>query len=81
MKQEDVLELVQLSDSIRRARKERAKEIQWEREWRNEWEREHRHSHSHSNHRHKHRHSRSIDRVEEREVIYDSGTRVRGYLR
>ncbi|KAK4239171.1 hypothetical protein C8A03DRAFT_43189 [Achaetomium macrosporum] len=65
---EDVLRLVQLSDRIRAARKERAREIAWEREWRDDWE--------HRNHHHHRRSRYSVDyddeRVVEREIIYDS---------
>ncbi|KAL2019575.1 hypothetical protein VTK56DRAFT_9472 [Thermocarpiscus australiensis] len=70
---EDVLRLVQLSDRIRAARKERAREIAWEREWRDDWE--HRGHHHHRDH-HRHRHRYSVDhyddeRVVEREVVVD----------
>ncbi|KAM7205331.1 hypothetical protein V8F33_001162 [Rhypophila sp. PSN 637] len=72
---DDVLQLVQMSDSIRRARKERAREIQWEREWREEWERsrhQHHHHHSHSRSKHRHPDDRYDDEhVVETEVVYD----------
>lgn len=60
-KQEDVVELVNLSDDVRRARKRRAQEIEWEREW---------------DRRHRNRRSLNWDKIDderivEREVIYD----------
>ncbi|KAK3330579.1 hypothetical protein B0H66DRAFT_68374 [Apodospora peruviana] len=74
LRYDDVLQLVQLSEDIRRARKERAREIQWEREWREEWDRDRYHNHHHHHHS-KHRHS--VDRYEderitETEVVYDT---------
>jgi len=51
LKYEDVLQLVQLSDAIRQARKDRLHEIKWERSYQNEWDREYRvHAHSHHHH-------------------------------
>jgi len=51
LRYEDVLRLVQLSDAIRQARKDRAREIQWERSYKDEWDREYRiHAHSHHHH-------------------------------
>ncbi|ORY60559.1 uncharacterized protein BCR38DRAFT_411708 [Pseudomassariella vexata] len=77
LRYEDVLELVNVSDSIRKARRERAREIEWEREARERWER-----------RHRPRHSGSWDKYDdervyerEREVIVDHQRPVRGYLR
>lgn len=68
---DDVLQLVQLSDSIRRARKERAREIEWEREWREEWERSRRHHHHHHS-KHRHPADRYDDEhIVETEVVYD----------
>ncbi|KAH8661937.1 hypothetical protein BX600DRAFT_437371 [Xylariales sp. PMI_506] len=71
LRYEDVLELVNLSDVIRRSRRQRAHEIEYERETRERWDR-------------RHRHRRSIgwddERVVEHEVIYDRKP-VRGYLR
>ncbi|KAH6628334.1 hypothetical protein F5144DRAFT_493425 [Chaetomium tenue] len=72
---EDVLRLVQLSDRIRAARKERAREIAYERDWREDYE--------HRDHHHHHRHRYSVDyedeRVVEREVHYESRHPGRGY--
>lgn len=70
------MRLVELSDRIRAARKERAREIQWEREWRDDW--------GHRDHHHHHKHRYSVDRVDderivEREIIYDSRHPGRGY--
>jgi hypothetical protein len=70
-----VLRLVQLSDRIRAARKQRAHEIAYEREWRDDWD--------HRNHHHHHRHRYSVDyeddRVVEREIHYESRHPGRGY--
>jgi len=72
---EDVLRLVNLSDRIRAARKERAREIAYERDWREDWD--------HRNHHHHHRHRYSVDyedeRVVEREVHYESRHPGKGY--
>ena len=83
MSQEEVLELVQLSDQIRQARKDRAYEIQWERDYRSQWQRD---SRPHHRHGHRHHHSRSTDRWEEdkvvereREVYVDHRGAVRNY--
>ncbi|KAI1766798.1 hypothetical protein GGR53DRAFT_190721 [Hypoxylon sp. FL1150] len=70
LRYEDVLELTNLSDDIRRARRRRAQEIEWEREW---------------DRRHRNRRSLNWDkmddeRVVEREVVYDRGTH-RTYVR
>lgn len=62
--QEDVLELVEISDRIRARRKDRIREIQYEREIRDEWERERRHRARHD------RWDDERERVVEREVIY-----------
>ncbi|KAI0142069.1 hypothetical protein BJ166DRAFT_93036 [Pestalotiopsis sp. NC0098] len=73
LKYEDVLEIVTLSDKIRKQRKERAREIEWEREARERWERKHRHHHKHRDW--------DDERVVEREVIYEHERKpVRGYL-
>ncbi|POR34196.1 Uncharacterized protein TPAR_05589 [Tolypocladium paradoxum] len=83
LRYDDVLRLTELSDSIRHARKERVRDIQWERDWRDEWERPFRRHH----HDHHHDHWRSSreewddERVREREVIYDSRRPAGGYLR
>ncbi len=76
---------MQLSDQIRRARKGRARDIQWEQEWRTEWERD---NHDRHRRRHRHRHGHSIDRFQEertvereREVVVDHRGAMRGYMR
>lgn len=51
LRYEDVLQLVQLSDAVRRARKDRVREIQWEREYYDELGRERNHHHHHHHHR------------------------------
>ncbi|KAH6648765.1 hypothetical protein BKA67DRAFT_538778 [Truncatella angustata] len=63
LRYEDVLQLVNMSDSIRKARKERAREIEWEREARERWERRHRHP--------RHRDHFDDERIVEHEVIYE----------
>jgi hypothetical protein len=74
-----VLDLVKLSDRIRRARKDRLRELEWQRDYRDDWEADY--------HRHTHRHrggggGYEDERIRETEVIYDSGGRPpRGYLR
>ncbi|KAI1105980.1 hypothetical protein F4804DRAFT_330726 [Jackrogersella minutella] len=70
LRYEDVLELVNKSDEIRRHRKRRAREIEWEREW---------------DRRHRNRRSVNWDNIEdervvEREVVYDRPSH-RGYVR
>jgi hypothetical protein len=67
MTQEDVLELVNVSDDIRRARKHRAREYD---------------EHDYYAHDRRHRHSRRApwdkiddERIVEREVVYDSAPR------
>lgn len=55
---------MELSDEIRRFRKERVREIQYERDWRDEWDRRHR-QRPRPDHW-------DNERVREREVIYDS---------
>lgn len=78
LRYEDVLQLVQLSDAVRRARKERLHEIQWQSGYPEEYEREYRiHAHSHrhgddSRHRSRHhRHGSSDERIVEREISYE----------
>ncbi|KAI0096697.1 hypothetical protein F4776DRAFT_658630 [Hypoxylon sp. NC0597] len=70
LRYEDVLELVNLSDDIRRHRKRRTQEIEWEREW---------------DRRHRNRRSLNWDKVDderivEREVVYDRPSH-RSYVR
>lgn len=85
--QDDVLRLTELSDTIRRARKERVRDIQWERDWRDEWEQPFRRHHHDRHHDRHHDHWRSSreewddERVREREVIYDSRRPAGGYMR
>ncbi|KAK8074955.1 hypothetical protein PG997_009618 [Apiospora hydei] len=76
LRYEDVLELVNVSDQIRRARRERAKEIEWERESRDRWERRHRHRRSMG----RDKYDDERERIVEHEVVYDRAP-VRGYLR
>ncbi|KAJ9145252.1 Conserved glutamic acid rich protein [Coniochaeta hoffmannii] len=75
LRYEDVLELVKLSDRIRRARKDRIREIEWERDYRDDWESDYR------RHGHGHRGGYEDERIRETEVIYDSGRPARGYIR
>ncbi|TDZ28795.1 hypothetical protein C8035_v008066 [Colletotrichum spinosum] len=70
LKYDDVLELVQVSDEIRRFRKERVREIQFEKEYRDGWER--RHQANHYQHHHRAPSKYDDERVYEREVVYDS---------
>jgi hypothetical protein len=74
-----VLRLVEMSKDIRRRRKERVRDIQWEREIQDDWERS-RHRHHHDHHHDHHLHPWDNERVVEREVIYDDRRPVRGYL-
>lgn len=74
LRYEDVLELVNLSDSIRRARRRRAREIEWERDERDRWERRHRHRTSIGWDKY------DDERIVEREVVYDRQAPIRGYL-
>ncbi|KAI1246547.1 hypothetical protein MGN70_013447 [Eutypa lata] len=83
LRYEDVVELVNISDEIRRRdRRRRAREVEWEREYRDSWDRHHHHLHAGvSNHGHSHSTGgsrRSIgwdkvddERIVEREIIYD----------
>ncbi|PFH59279.1 hypothetical protein XA68_12595 [Ophiocordyceps unilateralis] len=81
LRYDDVIRLTELSESIRRVRKERAREIQWERDWRDEWERPfRRHMHDHHDHW-RSREDWDDERVRERDVVYDSRRPTRGYLR
>ncbi|GKU18123.1 unnamed protein product [Fusarium langsethiae] len=69
LKYDDVLRLVDISDEIRRSRKQRARELEYEREYQFDYERD----------RTRHSHPR-WDEVTERETFYDSRP-PRGYLR
>lgn len=73
-----MLRLVELSEDIRRYRKDRVREIQWERDVTEDWERR-RHRHHHHHH-HPPPPGWDNERVVEREVIYDDRRPVRGYL-
>jgi len=87
LRYEDVLQLVQLSDAVRRARKDRLHEIQWHGGYKDDHEREyhlhaHSHSHSHSRPRYEERRKRYDDErvVErEREISYEHRGGSRGY--
>lgn len=68
LKYDDVLQLVELTEDIKRFRKDRVREIAWERDWKDDWDRRHRHPHHH----HHHHHPWDNERVREREVIYDN---------
>lgn len=73
------MQLTELSDSIRRARKDRVREIQWERDTRDEWEYPFRRHH----HDYYYDHWDRVwdeERVRERDVIYDSRRPAR-YMR
>ncbi|KAI8957807.1 hypothetical protein F5Y11DRAFT_352149 [Daldinia sp. FL1419] len=70
LRYEDVLELVNMSDDIRRVKRRRAEEERWSRDW---------------DRRHRHRHSLNWDtvddeRIVEREVVYDRPSH-RSYVR
>ncbi|KAK2030261.1 hypothetical protein LX32DRAFT_692606 [Colletotrichum zoysiae] len=68
LKYDDVLELVQVSDDIRRFRKDRVRE--YEREWvHDEWDRR---SHHHHHHHRQPPSKYDDERIYEREVVYDS---------
>jgi len=69
------LQLVQLSDAVRQARKDRVHEIQWQRGgYGDEWDREYRiHAHSHHHHDGNHSHSRRRRHEDDRttEITYE----------
>jgi hypothetical protein len=78
LKYEDVLQLVQHSDSIRQSRKSRLHEIQWERSYRDDWDREYRiHSHSHHHHDTGRRRRHDDDRMTE--ITYEQHRGSRHY--
>jgi len=64
-----VLQLTELSERIRCARK--THEIRWERDYYDEWDHPYRRHHHENHHHHRHR-GWDDERVREREVIYDS---------
>ena len=72
------MHLTNISEEIRRARKDRLREIQYERDHRDDFD---------LRFHHHHHHNRGPPRrwedehVREREIIYDSHGPVRGYLR
>lgn len=71
---EDVQELVDLSEHIRKERQHRMREIQWERERQEEWERR-------EAKERKRLPEYEDERIIEREIIYDGPYRPRGYIR
>ncbi|KUJ08205.1 uncharacterized protein LY89DRAFT_337904 [Mollisia scopiformis] len=71
LRYEDVLELVQVSESIRRERKQRLREIEYERERMERWERK-------EKRRERERDDYTDERIIEREVIYDGRPPRRG---
>ena len=74
-----MLRLTELTERIRRARKDRVREIEWERDI--DWDR-HRHRHSHHHHHGRQPSSGWDDEhVTEREFIYDSRKPGRVYYR
>ncbi|PHH60737.1 hypothetical protein CDD82_2240 [Ophiocordyceps australis] len=83
LKYEDVCELTERSESIRRARKDRVREIQWERDWRDEWERPFRRQHYRDHHDHwrSSREEWDDERIRERDVVFDNRRPTYGYLR
>jgi hypothetical protein len=82
--QEDVLQLTEMSEDIRRARKDRLREIKWERDVRDDWDRR-RPAVMAPMRREREYYRRpggwDEERVKEREVIYDSRGPARGYIR
>ncbi|KAK7433170.1 hypothetical protein QQZ08_000101 [Neonectria magnoliae] len=70
LKYDDVLHLVDISDEIRRARKQRTRDLEWEREYQEDWERS----------RHRHPASR-WDEMTERDLMFEGRAPPRGYLR
>ncbi|KAF7550480.1 hypothetical protein G7046_g7998 [Stylonectria norvegica] len=64
LRYDDVLHLVDVSDEIRRARKQRTREIEYERDYSQDWERSRDRNYGHP--------SRKWDEVVERELLYDS---------
>lgn len=70
LRYDDVLHLVDISDEIRRARKQRTRELEWEREYQEDWERS----------RHRHPGSR-WDEIVERDLVYEGRPPPRGYIR
>lgn len=84
LRYEDVVELVNISDEIRREKRRRAREMEWEREYRDSWNRHNSHLHLHHSHSQSDsgtpaRSSRRSlawdkaddERIVEREIIYD----------
>ncbi|KAI5467794.1 hypothetical protein BGZ63DRAFT_36455 [Mariannaea sp. PMI_226] len=70
LRYDDVLQLVDISDEIRRARKHRARELEWERDYQEDWER--------SRHR---SWGPRWEEVVERDLVYDGRAPPRGYIR
>ncbi|KAH7037108.1 uncharacterized protein B0I36DRAFT_345272 [Microdochium trichocladiopsis] len=71
---EDVLELVEMSDRIRRRRREKERYVDWERDaFRDDWERKSRHYHSHTygGARSSHWDKYDTERLREHDVTYE----------
>jgi hypothetical protein len=66
-----------MSDRIRRARKERVRELEIDREYRDDWDYDYHHRHRGGGHRSGY----EDERIHETEVIYESRPPVRGYIR
>jgi hypothetical protein len=76
LRYDDVLRLTELTERIRRVRKDRVREIEWERDI--DWDR-HRHRHHHQGRGHSN--GWDDEHVTEREFVYDSRKPGRGYYR
>lgn len=75
--QDDVLQLTELTEDIRRHREDRVRELEWDRESR----RQHHHQH-HAHHYHTHPYEQwDEEHVREREIIYENGRPVREIIR
>lgn len=78
LRYDDVLRLTELTERIRRARKDRVREIEWERDI--DWDR-HRHRHHHHNHGRRPSGGWDDEHITEREFVYDSRKPGRVYYR
>ncbi|CAH0040194.1 unnamed protein product [Clonostachys solani] len=77
LKYDDVLQLTELTEDIRRHREDRVRELEWERDSR----RQHHHQH-HAHHYHTHPYEQwDEEHVREREIIYENGRPVREIIR
>lgn len=72
-----MLRLTELSADIRRSRKNRVRELEWEREFRDDY----RHDWDRRQHQSRRPPRWDNERVREHEVIYDSRGPARGYIR